>query len=242
MIYVYKKKNTHLDVFEGTLWDLQEKYGDDYMLYQDNCREFIHYERMKEALKKRDVVLIKSVESIAMNVEGVVGELEWFQKKGIPLMILQYQSTCTDNVENNGVALQTVREVYESFSEKKNIVLKQDDEIPKVGRKRIEFPDNWDELYAQWKSRKITAKEFMDSTGLKRGTFYHLASNYEEYLAENVKVLKKLPEGWNDIVEQWADGELSLEDLLKDNKMTAAEFNIYLAAYSQSLESGKMLS
>jgi len=45
-----------------------------------------------------------------------------------------------------------------------------------MGRPRIQYPDNWDECYACWKSGEITAKEAMKRMGLKKDSFYRLVS------------------------------------------------------------------
>lgn len=45
-----------------------------------------------------------------------------------------------------------------------------------LGRPKVELPDNWDEVTANWKAGKITAVEAMRMTGLKRSTFYKFAS------------------------------------------------------------------
>ena len=44
----------------------------------------------------------------------------------------------------------------------------------KLGRPTITVPDNWSEVYADWKAGNITAKEAMRRTGLKRSSFYKL--------------------------------------------------------------------
>ena len=41
------------------------------------------------------------------------------------------------------------------------------------GRKRIERPQNWAEVYAKWKRREISGKEAMKELDLKRNTFYN---------------------------------------------------------------------
>ena len=47
------------------------------------------------------------------------------------------------------------------------------------GRKKIGFPDNWSEVYNQWKSRQITGTQAMNLLNLKRNTFYSLIKEYE---------------------------------------------------------------
>ena len=44
------------------------------------------------------------------------------------------------------------------------------------GRKKVEKPDNWDEVYPRWKNRELTAGKAMELLGLKRNTFYKLVS------------------------------------------------------------------
>ena len=44
----------------------------------------------------------------------------------------------------------------------------------KLGRPSLTFPENWDEVYAEWKNGKITAKRAMELTGTKRTSFYKL--------------------------------------------------------------------
>ena len=48
-----------------------------------------------------------------------------------------------------------------------------------MGRPKAEYPDDWDDVYMEWKNKNITAKEAMEQLGLKRTTFYKLAKLYE---------------------------------------------------------------
>lgn len=49
-----------------------------------------------------------------------------------------------------------------------------------LGRKPTAYPDKWDEYYMLWLDKKITAKEFMTVTNLKRTTFYKLLHKYQD--------------------------------------------------------------
>ncbi len=48
------------------------------------------------------------------------------------------------------------------------------------GRKKIDFPDGWEETYSKWKQREMTATKAMEVLGLKRNTFYKLVKEYED--------------------------------------------------------------
>lgn len=41
-----------------------------------------------------------------------------------------------------------------------------------LGRPRNKKPDNWEEVIALWKSGKITARQAMRMTGIKKSSFY----------------------------------------------------------------------
>ena len=43
-----------------------------------------------------------------------------------------------------------------------------------LGRPKIEYPENWDEVYSLWKNGKIAAVQAMNELNMKRTTFYKL--------------------------------------------------------------------
>lgn len=57
------------------------------------------------------------------------------------------------------------------------------------GRKQIEKPDNWKEIYLMWKNRELTANKAMDLLSLKRNTFYKFVG--EEVDLEHTDSLAK---------------------------------------------------
>lgn len=54
-----------------------------------------------------------------------------------------------------------------------------------MGRPVIQYPDNWEECYTQWKKQMITAKEAMRITRLKKDSFYRMIRKYENKIQEN---------------------------------------------------------
>lgn len=49
-----------------------------------------------------------------------------------------------------------------------------------LGRPRISFPPDWDEVYARWKAGELTGVAAMRELNLKRSTFYKLVKLQEE--------------------------------------------------------------
>ena len=45
-------------------------------------------------------------------------------------------------------------------------------------RKKITYPENWEEVYPRWKNKEISFKVAMELLGLKQSTFYRLAKEY----------------------------------------------------------------
>ena len=50
-----------------------------------------------------------------------------------------------------------------------------------MGRPKISFPDNWEEVYPLWKEGQLTAREAMSRLKLKKDSFYKLVKKYEEF-------------------------------------------------------------
>ena len=53
------------------------------------------------------------------------------------------------------------------------------------GRKRIEKPENWQDVYSRWKRREITGAQAMKRLALKRNTFYNFVKLESTAEAEN---------------------------------------------------------
>ena len=49
-----------------------------------------------------------------------------------------------------------------------------------VGRPKAERPENWDEIYTEWKDKKITAVKAMEILNLKPNTFYKFVGEESE--------------------------------------------------------------
>jgi len=52
----------------------------------------------------------------------------------------------------------------------------------KLGRPAIKKPDNFVQVYKDYRSNKITSKEAMEMLGLKKTTFFNLIKKYENGL------------------------------------------------------------
>ena len=65
------------------------------------------------------------------------------------------------NDKKNGIALAKKRGVYK-------------------GRKKIELPNNYEEVMHKWSKRELTSKKAMELLGLKSTKFYEFLKDYKE--------------------------------------------------------------
>lgn len=65
------------------------------------------------------------------------------------------------NDKKNGIALAKKRGVYK-------------------GRKKIELPNNYEEVMHKWSKRELTSKKAMELLGLKSTKFYEFLKNYKK--------------------------------------------------------------
>ena len=145
------------------------------------------YQALKGALGLRsgDTLYIKSLDRISRNKADIKGELEWFQKNNIRLMILDLPTSMIQVPAGQEWIIEMINniliEVLSSIAqqEREMIRTRQREGIDAAklagksfGRPKINIPDNFAAVIKDWQDGKITAKEAMKRTGMKRSSFY----------------------------------------------------------------------
>lgn len=80
---------------------------------------------------------------------------------GIIGSIYQFERECLLERQREGIRIAKEKNIYK-------------------GRKKIDYPKNWEEVYKKYKIREITANKAMEILKLKRTTFYKLKNEYEK--------------------------------------------------------------
>lgn len=152
----------------------------------------LRYTVLKEdILRPGDILIIAELDRLARRKKDIIEELNYFKKNNIRVMILEIPTTLQsfDNVDNElaKIIIETIDnmliEMYAAFAqaemekrEKRQRdgieAMKMRGEWDKYGRKRIEKPENWNDIAEQWQKGEITAVQAMKLTGLKKSTFY----------------------------------------------------------------------
>lgn len=154
-------------------------------------------------LTKGDTLYIKSLDRLSRNKDEAKKELQYFKENGIRLKVIDLPTTLADYPDGQEWVLDMVTniliEVYTSIAQNERettrkrqqegldampIDKKTGKRISKktgnvVGRPKATYPKNWNDVYAQWQAKKITARKAMELLDLKPNTFYKLAKEYE---------------------------------------------------------------
>lgn len=136
-------------------------------------------QQMLEYVREGDTVYIKDFSRLARSTKDLLDITECLSKRNIKLNSLKEQ---LDTGTSTGKLMLTMMAAIYEF-ERENTLERQREGIAIAkqegkfkGRKEIDKPDNWDEVYSQYMSRQISANKAMEILGLKRNTFYKLAN------------------------------------------------------------------
>lgn len=152
-------------------------------------------------LHENDLLVITSLDRLGRNYTEIKHQWEHLTQtlkvnvKVLDMPLLDTQSNSLDGKLISDLVLQILSYV----SEKERISIKErqkagiaimpvDAEGRKIsiktgrptGRPRTPYPDNWNNIYIEWKSGKITATKAMQLLNLKKTVFYKLVNQYQQ--------------------------------------------------------------
>lgn len=150
------------------------------------------YQKMLRRLKKGDRVIIKSIDRLGRNYRDVVEQWSVITREiGADITVLDMPLLDTSKKKDligtliTDIVLQVLSYVAEN--ERDTIRKRQAEGIAaakrrgvKFGRPVIPLPENFDDIYREWDSKKITAKEALRATGIPQSTFYRKVKEYKK--------------------------------------------------------------
>ena len=148
-------------------------------------------------LRSGDTLMVCSLDRLGRNKAEIKRELEHFKENNIKVKVLDLPTTLTDFPEGQQWVGDMVNniliEVLGSIAEQERLTIRERQKegieaarkAGKVtfGRPKAVKPDNWDEVYAQWKTREITGLKAMELTGLSKTTFYKFVNEEKENIS-----------------------------------------------------------
>ena len=147
-------------------------------------REGSFFQLLKnQLLETGESLTIDSLQSLGKTSREISKELRWFLENDVHLIVLNLPST----KQSLSSPMQVLSEVYSILAASEIRNVKENQKIgihaarisnKPLGRARIPYPENWESTYRRWKQKDISIAEFMELTGLKRGTLYNLIKQY----------------------------------------------------------------
>lgn len=189
-MYIYTKTTEDISIFEDIMGIIHQK-DSEICVSVEHMRSFQELEKIKNEMINDDILIIGSLKSLGINEKDIANSLKYFIEKGECLVISNLESTYKYGVSQpmNKAILSTILDSV--LLNNKNII-----ELPRnrkinSGRNKIDFPNDWEELYENWENNNISSKEFLDKSGLKKATFYNMITEYKEILKANEAFVKK---------------------------------------------------
>lgn len=139
-------------------------------------------------LRPGDSLYIVSLDRLSRSKEDIKSELAWFKEHKVRLMILDLPSSLVQVPENQEWIIEMIQniliEVLSSMAEQERLLIRKRQregiEAAKkkgkhLGRPYLKVPDNFDNVYAEWKAGAITARAAQRKLGISSTSFYRLA-------------------------------------------------------------------
>ena len=146
------------------------------------------FQAMLEYIREGDTVYVEDFSRLSRSVADLLKILEDCKRKKIRLVSLKEN---TDTSTPTGKLFITIVAAINEF-ERANILERQAEGIALAkqkgvykGRKRIQKPANWQDVYSRWKRREISGAQAMKELDLKRNTFYNFVKQESTAEAEN---------------------------------------------------------
>ena len=155
------------------------------------------YKRMLRKVKNGDLIYIKSIERLGRNYSEIQEQWKIITKdKGADLYVIDMPILDTRREKNllgtfiSDLVLSLLSYVAEN--ERTTIRQRQAEGIAAAKARGVHFgrvpkplPENFYEVYQEWKMKKITVSEAARKCGMPQTTFFHRARKYEMSILQN---------------------------------------------------------
>lgn len=140
-------------------------------------------QNMLDYVREGDTVYVKDFSRLARSTKDLLNIIDILETKKVKLVSIKEK---LDTSTPAGKLMVTMLGAIYEF-ERANLLERQKDGIAIAkkegkykGRKKISKPANWQEVYNEWKTRKITAKKACEMLNLKTNTFYNFVKAERE--------------------------------------------------------------
>ena len=162
----------------------------------------VEYQKLKDTVVQGDEVIIKELDRLGRNKEGIKTEIKWFKDNGVILRILDVPTTLIDfNGQDwigdmvNNILIEVLGAMAQQERDKSKVRQREGIDSMEVingkrisaktgrnyGRPQLEIEDDvLDILYRKQQAGDITVKECCEELGISRATWYNLTADARE--------------------------------------------------------------
>ncbi len=156
---------------------------------KDTEREGYQYLK-RQILRSGDTLVIKELDRLSRNKNDIKQELEYFNKTGVRVKILDIPTTLTDFPPEqmwvmdmiNAILIEVLGSIAEN--ERNKIRTRQREGITaakkknvKFGRPKVAVPDNWNDISEQVKAKELTVSQAIKLLNISRSSYYRIQNN-----------------------------------------------------------------
>lgn len=155
------------------------------------------YQKMIKKLKSGDVLFIKSIDRLGRNYEAIKEQWELItKKKNADIVVLDMPILDTRiGKDLVGTLISDIVQLlfgYVAENERTAIRQRQAEGIAAAKERGVHFgpepkplPDNFPEVYQEWKHNKLTVTEAAAKSNMARSSFYYRAKLYEKLTSKS---------------------------------------------------------
>lgn len=148
------------------------------------------YQLMKEVIKTGDTLVIKELDRLGRDMDGIKAEWNELSAKGVQIVIMDCEMLSTkgkSDIEQkliSNIVFELLSYMAQKEREKLQIRVKEGlarakAKGVKLGRPSRTLPDNFEKYYRKWKSKEINQDEFAKLLNTCRMTIYRYIKFYE---------------------------------------------------------------
>lgn len=186
-IYVYQKYDEDDGEFQQIAKGILQP-TDQLMYGIEHPLSFHVLDDIIEKEMPESIIILNDIKDIGIDKKDSAKRLARIIKREIGLLIVSVPATYENGVSSkaNGIVLDTLCQIILQ-SKKDTITFRP----CSAGQPKTEFPSGWDEKYEDWKIGRISSKEFIAWSGLKKATFYNRIADYQRLLSEGESEIQR---------------------------------------------------
>ncbi|MEH7093068.1 recombinase family protein [Priestia megaterium] len=191
-IRIFKKEKN----FDTQIENLKLYVIDEKNIYSDKASvrhiEREGFQNLLRVIRKGDTLYLNSVDHLGRTKQQIGDYLKQLDERGVRVKIISLSNTIKSSVESEERVLEIINSViikiYTLMAQQQKETMKQRQlegiaaakaKGIHIGRPVLELPNEWGEIYKEWKGGKVKTKTFIDKMNMKKSTFYKKVKEYE---------------------------------------------------------------